>query len=161
MTAEEYNRAVTDYADNLYRFVRKQLRLEEEARDIVQDCFERLWMKRDDVDYLKCRSYLFTSAYHALVDHTRKAGRMQLVESYPAGVSGYLQGQPDLQEILLRALNTLPDIQKTVILLRDYEGYSYSEIGEITSLGESQVKVYIYRARLAMKNYIGSLETIL
>jgi RNA polymerase sigma-70 factor (ECF subfamily) len=45
--------------------------------------------------------------------------------------------------------------------LRDYEGYSYEEIGEITGLNESQVKVYIYRARLALKQYIGSLENVL
>jgi RNA polymerase sigma-70 factor (ECF subfamily) len=60
-----------------------------------------------------------------------------------------------------KALNTLNEIQRSVILLRDYEGYSYEEIGEITGLNESQVKVYIYRARLALKQYIGSLENVL
>jgi RNA polymerase sigma-70 factor (ECF subfamily) len=44
--------------------------------------------------------------------------------------------------------------------LRDYEGYSYEEIGKITGLNESQVKVYIYRARLNLKEYIGSLENV-
>jgi RNA polymerase sigma-70 factor (ECF subfamily) len=60
-----------------------------------------------------------------------------------------------------KALNTLNEIQRSVILLRDYEGYSYEEIGEITGSNESQVKVYIYRARLALKQYIGSLENVL
>ena len=64
------------------------------------------------------------------------------------------------QKILDKALNTLNEIQRSVILLRDYEGYSYEEIGEITGLNESQVKVYIYRARLALKQYIGSLENV-
>jgi RNA polymerase sigma-70 factor (ECF subfamily) len=45
-------------------------------------------------------------------------------------------------------------------MLRDYEGYSYEEIGKITGLNESQVKVYIYRARLNLKEYIGSLENV-
>jgi len=44
--------------------------------------------------------------------------------------------------------------------LRDYEGYSYDEIGDITGLNESQVKVYIYRARIFMKEYIGSLDRV-
>jgi RNA polymerase sigma-70 factor (ECF subfamily) len=67
----------------------------------------------------------------------------------------------DVKKILDKALNTLNEIQRSVILLRDYEGYSYEEIGEITGLNESQVKVYIYRARLALKQYIGSLENVL
>jgi len=45
-------------------------------------------------------------------------------------------------------------------MLRDYEGYAYNEIGEITGLNESQVKVYIYRARLFLKKYIGSLDVV-
>ena len=45
-----------------------------------------------------------------------------------------------------------------MILLRDYEGYDYKEIGEITGLSESQVKVYIYRGRVALKEFIGKFE---
>lgn len=161
LTANEYNQCVTDYADNLYRFVLKHIRQQEAAKDIVQDCFEKLWMKKEDVDYLKSRSYLFTSAYHALVDHVRKWGRMELTEQVPASSSGYNAVAPDLRDVLQKALETLPDIQRSVVLLRDYEGYSYEEIGEITGLTESQVKVYIYRARVSLKNYIGSLEAIL
>ena len=58
-------------------------------------------------------------------------------------------------------MERLPEIQKVVILLRDYEGYSYSEIGEITNLSESQVKVYIYRGRLSLKEYIGSMQAVI
>ena len=66
-----------------------------------------------------------------------------------------------LQQILHKALDTLPEIQKTLILLRDYEGYNYEEMGKITGLSESQVKVYIYRGRVALKEYIGKLEHVL
>jgi len=48
-----------------------------------------------------------------------------------------------------------------VVLLRDYEGYNYLEIAEITSLNESQVKVYIFRARQALKEYIRKIEIVL
>ena len=66
-----------------------------------------------------------------------------------------------LNEILEFALNKLPPIQKTVVLLRDYENYSYKEIAEITSLSETQVKVYIFRARNFMKDFIRKPELIL
>jgi RNA polymerase sigma factor (sigma-70 family) len=55
----------------------------------------------------------------------------------------------------------LPDMQKTVLLLRDYEGYDYAEIGKITNLSESQVKVYIFRARKEMKKYLVSIDLII
>ncbi len=66
----------------------------------------------------------------------------------------------DLKEILNHAITRLPEDQKAVILLRDYEGYSYKEIAGITSLTESQVKVYIYRARVFLKNYIVKMENV-
>jgi len=62
---------------------------------------------------------------------------------------------------LNKAVDKLPEIQKSVVLLRDYEGCSYEEIGKITHLTESQVKVYIYRARVFLKNYIGSLDRVI
>jgi len=67
----------------------------------------------------------------------------------------------DLNEILHQAISQLPEVQRTVILLRDYEGYSYEEIAEITGLNESQVKVYIFRGRLFLKNYIGKPERVI
>ena len=69
--------------------------------------------------------------------------------------------QNSIQTSKNNALNLLPEIQKAVITLRDYEGYSYEEIGKITDLNESQVKVYIYRARLFLKQYIGSPERVI
>ncbi|MFW5687746.1 MAG: RNA polymerase sigma factor, partial [Bacteroidota bacterium] len=67
----------------------------------------------------------------------------------------------DLKEVLNEAVAKLPEIQRHVILLRDYEGYSYQEIGVITGLSESQVKVYIFRARSFLKNYIGKLDMVI
>jgi hypothetical protein len=50
MTEKEYNECVTQYADNVYRFILKNLRHEEDARDVVQTAFEKMWRNRDDVD---------------------------------------------------------------------------------------------------------------
>ena len=147
MTKEEYNRAVDTYADNIYRFVVKHLKNEDASKDVVQDTFAKVWEKKETISSEKVRSYLFTTAHHTLIDLLRK-------EKYKDGdevIDLYYQEKPvanfDLQAILHEALDQLPEIQKTVVLLRDYEGYSYEEIGEITDLKESQVKVYIFRAR--------------
>jgi RNA polymerase sigma factor (sigma-70 family) len=63
--------------------------------------------------------------------------------------------------LLELALSRLNETQRSLVLLKDYEGYSYQEIGQITGLNESQVKVYLHRARLQLKNYLVSLENII
>jgi RNA polymerase sigma-70 factor (ECF subfamily) len=161
MTTAEFNKCVEDYSDNIYRFILKNIRDEEKARDIVQDTFEKLWVKADNVSYEKARSYLFSAAYHTMIDTIRKEKRIKPLDDVDFDQHSYTHAYRGLSDVLEQALKKLPGIQRSVLLLRDYEGYAYHEIGEITGLNESQVKVYIYRARVAMKKYIGNLEAVL
>ena len=161
MTVEEYNRAVDAYADNLYRFILKNLGDDAMAADIIQDTFEKLWMKLEEVNALKVKSYLFTSAYHTLIDYIRKEKRNIYVDPVSLNEQSGSDHYSDLGEILERAVRNLPEDQKAVVMLRDYEGYSYKEIAEITGLSEAQVKVYIYRARVYLKAYFGTMEKVI
>ncbi len=161
MTRAEYNRCVDDYADGVYRFILKNIRDKDKADDIVQDAFVKMWDKVETVSFNKAKSYLFTAAYHTMIDCIRKDKRMVGQEESHESILTSENDYSDLNEILHEALDTLPEIQKSVILLRDYEGYSYEEIGNITNLNESQVKVYIYRARKSLKAYIGSLDRVI
>ncbi len=161
MTVNQYNESVDLYADGLYRFILKSFRDEDKAKDIIQDSFEKLWIRVEEVNYEKVKSYLFTTAYHTMIDLIRKEKRLTTIELVNTDNFSHIPQTPDLQEILHAAINKLPEIQRSLILLRDYEGYSYEEIGEITNLNESQVKVYIFRARAFLKNYIGSMEAVI
>lgn len=161
MTIDQYNKSVDTYSDCLYRFILKNIHDEDKAKDIIQDSFEKLWVKLETVSYEKVKSYLFSTAYHTMIDLLRRDKRMtNLEENQKINMVDYQQ-YPDLKQVLNNAVNQLPEIQRSVLLLRDYEGYSYEEIGEITNLNESQIKVYIFRARTFLKNYIGSLETVI
>lgn len=161
MTTAEYNLCVDNHADGVYRFILKSLGDEEMARDVVQESFARMWERRKDVNIDKAKSYLFTTAYHHMIDLLRKNKRQTRLEDYHTQALRVEQDHLDLKQILNEALEKLPEIQKTVVLLRDYEGYSYEEIGEVTGLNESQVKVYIFRARMFLKNYIGCLQNVI
>ena len=160
MTEKDYNNCVEKHADNLYRFILKNIKDADKACDIVQDAYEKMWRHRTNIDASKSKSYLFTTAYHVLIDCVRRDKKYISIEETVVPEVYYDRGYSDLGEILDEALEKLPETQKNVILLRDYEGYSYEEIGEITGLSESQVKVYIYRARLFLKNYIGKPEMV-
>jgi RNA polymerase sigma factor (sigma-70 family) len=161
MTVEQYNFCVDKYSDNLFRFILKIAKDEEKAKDIIQESYEKLWIKLETVDGEKAKSYLFSTAYHIFINNYRKDKRISAFDS-EISINLIDNSQySDLNEILHSAINRLPEIQKSVILLRDYEGYSYEEIGKITDLSESQVKVYIFRARTFLKNFIVSLETVI
>ena len=161
MTVKEYNRSVAEYADSVYRFIRGNLKDEDRANDIVQDSYEKLWRYVSGIEYSVVKSWLFSTAYHTMIDIIRKEKRMtSLEESYENNLI-YESQYSDLNEILHTAIERLPDHQRTSVLLRDYEGYSYKEIGEITGQTEAQVKINIYRGRLALKCFIGKIETVL
>ncbi len=161
MTVDQYNLSVDKYSDNLYRFILKNIHDEDKACDIVQESFEKLWLKVESVSYDKVKSYLFSTGYHTMIDLIRREKKVTSFENVNLESYSHTEQFTDLNEVLHKALSLLPETQRSVILLRDYEGYSYEEIGEITGLNESQVKVYIFRARAFLKNYIVSLETVI
>lgn len=161
MNASDYNTCVDRYSDGLFRFMLKNTRDKDLAKDLVQDAFEKLWRKLNEVEAEKAKTYLFTTAYHAFIDHTRKQKFKGDYNEVVEANHSYQHNYNNLKEVINNALEQLPEIQRTVIMLRDYEGYDYAEIGEITNLNESQVKVYIFRARQTLKNYLVKLEAIL
>lgn len=161
MTEKEYNQCVTMYADNVYRFILKNLRHEEDAKDVVQGSFEKMWINRNTVDNSKCKSFLFTVAYNQMIDHIRKNKRIVLKENFTEELKISNEQQHDSKKVLNEALNRLNETQRSLVMLKDYEGYSYEEIGQITGLNESQVKVYLHRARLQLRAYIVKPENII
>lgn len=161
MTVKEYNIAVEEFSDSLYRFILADIRDEERASDIVQDTYEKLWRNVTVLEYTVVKSWLFSTAYHGMIDIIRKEKRMTILDDLHTRDLVYESQYSDLNAILHAALERLPEHQRSVILLRDYEGYSYQEIGEITGMTEAQVKINIYRGRLALKNYIGKIETVI
>ncbi|MFN4950874.1 MAG: RNA polymerase sigma factor [Flavobacteriales bacterium] len=157
-----YNDWVDNFADVIYRFALKNTRDSEQAKDLVQDAFEKLWIKKDQIDASKAKAYLFQIVSNALIDRARRAKlNATFREQLSSNDSLVFNESVDLKKTLEDAVAKLPDIQRHVILLRDYEGYSYEEIGEITSLSEQQVKVYIFRARQKLRSMLVNPELIL
>jgi RNA polymerase sigma-70 factor (ECF subfamily) len=159
MTDQDFNNCVDNYADGVYRFIVKNIGHEADVQDIVQTAFEKLWINRLKVEPEKVKSYLFKVAYNQMIDHIRKDKKDITTDNFEEvnNQTSY-QSSSELKQILLRAINELNPTQKSLVLLKDYEGYSYVEIGEIMGLSESQVKVYLHRARLILKGKLIHLE---
>jgi RNA polymerase sigma factor (sigma-70 family) len=162
LTRQEYNIVVQQLSNPLYGFSLKFLRNEEDAQDIVQDVFEKLWINRKKVEFLKAKAWMYTTAYNGMINLITKKQRVQLPGSDQLPEKSHkAYNHFESKEVVDRAVNILPPIQKSIILLRDLEGYSYDEIGEILDLSSSQVKVYLFRARNKIKKQLkGSTELV-
>lgn len=161
MTVQQYNDCVREFADRLYRFALKNVGDSDLAQDFVQDAFERLWVRVDTVDYQRVKSYLFRTIVNLQIDRSR---RQKLQNQHLSGLSDAIE-QPrvahDVQKLIDEGVEKLSEIQRMVLTLRDYEGYTYQEIAGMTNISVDQVKVYIFRARRFLKQYIGKMEVLI
>lgn len=161
MTTAEYNQCVQEWADALYRFACKSIGNQDDAQDVVQQSFATLWEKRTEVLPDKAKSYLFTIAYRRCMDVHRSRDKIKGTEHLPEHTMAYRMPAHDLKSILNKALATLDQQSRTLVLLKDYEGYNYEEIAVATGLNTTQVKVYLHRARKSLKQYLVSREHII
>jgi RNA polymerase sigma-70 factor (ECF subfamily) len=115
-----------------------------------------MWRNRETVDNNTSKAFLFKVAYNEMIDQYRKKKTSVQMEELPL-----YQPSTDHKKVLERALSRLSATQRMLVLLKDQQGYSYEEISNITGLNVVQVKVYLHRSRLQLKNYLGRLENIL
>lgn len=159
MNTKEYNQSVEDYSGRLFRFALKLVRDEAIASDVVQESYLRLWVDVKKITLEKAKSWLFTTVYR---ESLRQISLKNRAYDYDPLDQGNEEPQnPDLKEILEKCMSTLPEIHRSILMLRDYEGYNYKEIGNILDINESQVKVYLFRARNKMKEMIRDLNWVI
>jgi RNA polymerase sigma-70 factor (ECF subfamily) len=161
LNRKEYNNAVKEHSGRLFGYCLKYLQNREDADDIVQDSFKKLWENRKKVEFVKSKSWLFTTAHNAMINYKVKKSRMVSMDILPEqSTKEYFTSRFETKEILEKALKNLPPIQKSIVLMRDLEGYNYQEIGKVLNLSESQVKVYLFRARKKLKKQLKDLTEL-
>jgi RNA polymerase sigma-70 factor (ECF subfamily) len=151
MTAKEYNDCTKPWSDDVMRFAMRLCTNRAECEDAVQEAFAVLWERRDNVPIEKGKSFLLSVTYRQLMSNFR---RNMATARYIKNATTPQQ-EPDttfdIKEAIERALQTLPELQRAILQLRDVEGYSYREIGETLEVSEDKVQVYLFRARVAMR----------
>ena len=161
ITEKEYNIAVKEYSKNLYRYFLKTLRDDQSSKDLLQDVFLKLWSNKDKIDWGKRKTWLFSVAHNSMINFLRSEyKKRELGNGEMEKASSCCHSNMEDKEVIEKSLSSLAPIQKSIVLLRDLEGYNYHEIGEILQLSESQVKVYLFRARQKIKESIQNLTTV-
>ncbi|MBT3635802.1 MAG: RNA polymerase sigma factor [Opitutae bacterium] len=146
----------------LFRFFLRSLNHHQDSEDLTQRVFIRVY--RSSARYVpkaKFSTWIFTVARNLLIDEIKKRQRRpqivsdEHIENRNSMNSGNLQ---EWNEILLRRLDTIPENQKTALLLRVQRELSYKEIAEVMKTTESSVKTWIHRARLDLKSSLSSTD---
>lgn len=153
MDAKEYNHCVRHLGDDLYRFALRYANFSAAAEDAVQDVFADLWERRDEVEFSGAKGWLIRALYRRLVDLHRHDAVVR--QAQVAHDEEYRQHEHfELKDALAKALASLPEQQRMLVLLRDLEGYEYAEMARLTGLSEQQVGVYLFRARKQLKKQL-------
>ena len=153
----QFQQQVLVYKDQMYRLAHRILRNEEDAKDIVQDSFLKLWNKRKVLGNIKSiKSFALTMVRNACIDYIRKHKPETDKEQQINAKSDFQnpEKQLEISDQLSRVktiINHLSDQQREVIQLREIEGLEYDEISEITGLSSNNLRVIISRARKEIK----------
>ncbi len=148
---EALSKAYNDYSDALFRYCLVKLSARERALDVVQDVFARAWQYvQDGKEITNMKSFLFTTAHHLIIDSYRKKKTDSLdamaEEGFDVGDGHDLPLLSVDSERALKALHTLDELYRDIMIMRFVNSLSPKEIAEITGLSENVVSVRIHRA---------------
>jgi RNA polymerase sigma-70 factor (ECF subfamily) len=144
------------YSRDIYRFGLYLSGNHAEAEDIASETFVRAWNATGEIRAATAKSYLFTIARNCYLESLRSKPRQtQLDEAIPdsrANPSADAERRIELDRVL-GALQQMSEVDRTVLLLRVQEGWSYQEIADAMQLSLPAVKVKIHRTRLKLAQW--------
>ena len=160
MNLQEFQIQVYPLKNKLFRFAKRMLDHPEEAEDVVQEAFIRLWNRRDRLDeYRSVEALAMITTKNLCLDKIKSKrylvenmdNHRQFLENMPDDI------KPDHSELIHgihRAIKLLPGQQQMIIHLRDIEGYEFEEIAEIVDMNENAIRVALSRARKRIRELI-------
>jgi RNA polymerase sigma factor (sigma-70 family) len=159
MIARDFKINILPVSKKLLRFATQLLKDEDEAKDVVQDVFLKLWQKRDDLAQIEN-----VEAFAMRMTRNRCLDVMRANKTIPISsvtdrrmkeetVDVHVQVEfTESANQIKKLINGLPDLQRTVMFLRDIEQFSYDEIAETTELQVNAIRVNLSRARKKVRD---------
>ena len=152
--ATTFHELYSRYAEDVYRFAHWLTGNADDARDITSETFVRAWTAPEEPRMETVKAYLFTIARNLHRKQWRRQSRLEaLDEMFPdmaPSPDEAAAGQEDLRRTS-EAFQTLPEIDRTVLLLRAEQELSYAEIATVTGLSVTAAKVKVFRARAKLE----------
>lgn len=154
-----FRTTVLPLSDRLYRLALRITMNKAEAEDVVQDTLLKVWECREDWNQINnLEAFAIATCRNRALDVVKRAGRDTVNLDEMAHFSSQtpheqLEAREEIS-LVRRLMDSLPEVQRTIMLLRDIEGKTYQEIAQTLDISETQVKVYLHRARTKIKEWI-------
>ena len=154
-----FRTTVLPLSDRLYRLALRITMNKAEAEDVVQDTLLKVWECREDWNQINnLEAFAIATCRNRALDVAKRAGRDTENLDEMAHFSSQtpyeqLEAREEIS-LVRRLMDSLPEVQRTIMLLRDIEGKTYQEIAQTLDISETQVKVYLHRARTKIKEWI-------
>lgn len=154
-----FRTTVLPLSDRLYRLALRITMNKAEAEDVVQDTLLKVWECREDWNQINnLEAFAIATCRNRALDVVKRAGRdTENLDEMAHFSSQTPHEQLETREeisLVRRLMDSLPEVQRTIMLLRDIEGKTYQEIAQTLDISETQVKVYLHRARTKIKEWI-------
>jgi RNA polymerase sigma-70 factor (ECF subfamily) len=158
MESTQFNNQILNHSDKLFRLAKSILRDGEAANDAVQELIMKLWEKRTQLNEVEnIQAFIMRSMRNLCLDSIRKnrdedelSPELEYIELNPLQQTE----QKDLASRIRNMIDRLPELQRTIIRMRDVEEMDLSEIAFITSITENAVSVNLSRARQKIRDQI-------
>lgn len=147
MTDKEYKEQIDLHADDVLRYLAKNIKDGEVAKDILQDTFVSLWENKEKVEPSKIKNWLFTVAHNNMLKLFRynKIRQNSFIEENSS------ESNLENTQLIDQLLKQLPDRMRQCLMLKDWQGFSIKEIAGILDISEENVKINIFRAKVKLK----------
>ena len=153
-----FRTAVLPLSDRLFRLALRITMNRAEAEDVVQDTLLKVWEQRSQWEQINSlEAFAIAICRNRALDVLKRAGRntksldeVDDVHSPMPNVQSSMEAREQIS-LVRRLMDGLPEVQRTIMLLRDIEGKTYQEIAQALGISETQVKVYLHRARTKIK----------
>ena len=159
MVAKDFKKKVLPVSNKILRFAAHFLKDEDEARDVVQDVFLKLWQRKESLEEIdNIEAFAMRMTRNRCLDVIRAKRVVPINEEVERQMKEKtidVHSKVELSEsaqIIRKLITKLPDLQRTVMHLRDIEQYSYDEIAEITELQINAIRVNLSRARKKVRD---------
>lgn len=155
----QYQQAIEQYRQRIYSYAHYSLRGREDAEDVTQEVFIKLWQHWRKIDHSKLSAWLMRVAHNAVIDKVRKQKNgdglldeyAEVEEQGQRHDPGQERDQAAFKAELLDAIQGLDEPFRSIVIMRDIQGLAYGEIQETLEISDSQVKVYLHRGRRKLR----------
>ena len=160
-TKMTFHRLYKLYAKDVYHFAYWLTCNDAEAKDITSETFVRIWTTKTEPRVATVKAYLFTIARNLFLKSRNRKNRFSEIDEEFADSTTQPDKQAEINSQLtqvMKALHRLPDIDKTILIMKAEEEMSYRDIARTTGLSVAAVKVKVFRARIKINKFLNEGE---